>query len=366
MKIGLYSPYVPKHIGGGEKYFFDVATSLRDLGHQVFILLSPDSYDQSTLIDQIRFKYENFLGISLIGIEFIKSPLGKSGNFFKKLYYTAQFDLLYLITDGSLFFSSARKNIVHFQIPFTQPKTKVLDLLKLKNWSIKNANSQFTQQVVEQSWKIKIPFVHYPMVELPQANFHSSEKEKIILNVGRFFDHLHSKRQDILIKAFLELRHRYPKAMSDWKLILIGPAEDPNYAAQIAKLAIGHPIEILHQVSRQELLSYYNRATFYWHAAGFEVDEKNHPEKVEHFGISTVEAMNYGCLPLVVGKGGQVEVLGETLHDYLWQTTTELVESTHELIGNPKLRVEIAELAVTQAKKFDQDHFVKTLEAMVS
>ncbi|CAN5293417.1 hypothetical protein BH10PAT2_BH10PAT2_1690 [soil metagenome] len=359
MKIGIYSPYVPKQLGGGEKYIFDVARMSIELGHSVTFLLSEQ------VPEDVRSKYEKFLGVSLEDVQFTQSPIGSSASFFKKLKATQNFDVLYLVTDGSLFLSLARKNVVHIQIPFTQQKKSLIERVKLWNWSVKNTNSAFTKAVVEKAWNVTIPFVHYPMIELPEATYESKNKEKIILSVGRFFDHLHSKRQDVMVEAFRQLIRQFPNEAKRWKLILVGPVEDKAYADKIANLAKDLPVEILHNATRKELETLYSNATFYWHAAGFEVQELLHPEKVEHFGISTVESMNYGCVPIVLGKGGQVEVLGNELKALLWESVDQLVNLTASLISDKEKQKAYAVLAVQRSKNFNKAKFVSTLKEML-
>src|SRR5579859_6870882 len=139
MKICLYSPYVPKHVGGGEKYFFDVAKVLADEGHDVSVGVHETDFDPV----KIRAKYEKFLNYSLSAVQFISTPIGTSANFLQKLFWTKLFDVFYYATDGSLFFSLAKKNIVHIQIPFTKPKNGLVERLKLWNWRVKNTNSGF-------------------------------------------------------------------------------------------------------------------------------------------------------------------------------------------------------------------------------
>lgn len=365
MKVGIYSPYLPDHFGGGEKYIFDVAKFFVDRGDDVSMLLNQARLPKNFQADKVQAEYEQFLGISLAGIQFVPSPIGTAHSFLQTIQFTKQFDVMYLVTDGSLFFSLAAKNILHVQIPFTTQQNGLLNKAKLANWSIKNSNSAFTKKIVEKSWSTQIPFVHYPMIDLPQASYEKAAKKKIIVNVGRFFDHLHSKRQDVLVTGFQMLCQQYPKELSGWKLVLAGPAEDLEYAQKIAKQAEGLAVEIHHQLDRTELLKLYQQATFYWHAAGYHVDELAQPEKVEHFGITTVEAMNYGVVPLVVGKGGQTEVLGDSMKSLLWQEIPELVERTSQLIMNQAEREEIAELAVQQAKNFGRTRFTTTLEAML-
>ena len=58
------------------------------------------------------------------------------------------------------------------------------------------------------------------------------------------------------------------------------------------------------------------------------------PERFEHFGITTVEAMAYGCVPIVPALGGQLEIVGDGRNGRLWRSgrrarrgsTAELIE----------------------------------------
>ncbi len=370
MKICLYSPYVPKHVGGGEKYFFDVARELAELGHEVYVgvpnTTSPGLFEEISSAAKIRRQYEQFLDCSLEKVRFITTPIGGAASFFEKLFWTRHFDVMYYLTDGSLFFSLAPRNILHIQFPFAKPKKSFMDRVKLWNWSVKNTNSAFTKQVIEQHWQTEVQYVHHPMVTTPQLSpKFLSKKEKVIVHVGRFFRQLHSKRQDVLVEIFRELIAAYPKQTKAWQLVLIGSVEDPGYAAEVARQAKGLPIKVIHQVSRPELEKWYAKAAMYWHATGYSADEKTEPEKTEHFGISTVEAMSYGCVPVVIGKGGQPEVLGEQLQDWLWLTKNECIEKTAKLIEDTDMREHFARVAVEQAQTFNREKFVSTLQAMI-
>ena len=362
MKICLYSPYMPQHTGGGEKYLLDVALSLSKR-HQVYIAIPVQYAGDPTIVK----KYENFLNTSLENISFIHSPLGTNAHIFKKLWWTKQFDVLYYVTDGSLFFSLAKKNILHIQFPLRIDKSSWLEQKKLSNWQVKNTNSLFTKKIVEANWPVKIDMVHNPLIdeiEIKQA-IKNIKKEKVILNVGRFFRQLHSKRQDILIDCFRQLMTAYPIKMKGWKLVLIGPVEDQGYLTQLKHKKVGLPVEFYHDLDRKKLLKWYGKASIYWHAAGFGVDPKKNPEKVEHFGIATAEAMMAGCVPIVHGKGGQIEVTGEKLKDWWWMNQDECVEKTLKAITRKKLRKTYQELAQKQAKIFSRDIFEKKLFKMV-
>lgn len=363
MKIVFYSPYLPKHFGGGEKYLFDVALTYAQK-HQVYIALPASAAKQN--LATVKAKYQDFLGRNLDALVFIVSPLGGHGNRLKKIFWTSKFDVIYYVTDGSVFFSLADRNIMHIQVPLKIEKKNWWEKMKLNNFKIINTNSQFTKKVVEKFWGVKVNLVCQPGVDTtlfhPPANF---VKEKIILNVGRFFDNLHCKNQDVLVEFFKKSLTDYPEVMAGWKLVLIGKVESEMYVNKVRKLARGLPVEILTEVDHQELIHYYQRAAIYWHATGFFADEWQQPEKMEHFGISTVEAMAAGCAPVVIAKGGQKEILGEELAKWSWLTENECVQKTVRLLKNPSLLASVGAQAMTRAEKYSLKNFEKKCWSML-
>ena len=258
-KIVFFSPYLTnKHAGGGEKHLFDTALATSELGHQVYIAISP-LYQNNGLVELLGYQrfYEHFLGRKLEQLKFIRTPLMTRANFLKKLFWTKQFDQLYFVTDGSLFFSLARKNHLHIQIPLILlKKEKFIDRLKLKNWQV-NTNSKFTKRVIEKNWHTRINLVHYPLVKFDEFERANRKKEKIILSVGRFFKQLHSKRQDVLVAAFKKMVDLHPKLMNGWRLVLVGTPEDEHYFAEVKKMAQGYKIEFQEQVKRRQLVRLY-------------------------------------------------------------------------------------------------------------
>lgn len=366
MKVALFSPYLPKHTGGGEKYLFDCARVFKRNDFEVSIALSSEKELSLEEITSIKKKYEEFLNCSLDGINFIASPIYTKANFIKKLFWTAKFDVLYYQTDGSLFFSLARKNILHIQVPLRISKKSLIERIKLFNWRVKNTNSEFTKKYIEKYWQTKIDFVHQPYVDLQE--FQGTDilaKENIILSVGRFFCQLHSKKQDVLVKFFKDLVELNKKSLSSWKMILVGKNEDQEFAKRVAELAKDLNIEILHDLNRKDLIKIYQKSAIYWHASGYEIDEEIEPEKVEHFGISTLEAMAAKTLPIVINKGGQKEILGDDLNLCLWNNEQECLAKTLELIENKSKREKLANLAFERSRLFSKEKFEQILLIMV-
>lgn len=369
MKVALYSPYLSTgHMGGGEKQLLDFALVAAE-GNNVSLAVSSTSNDQSFAKQQkeLRSRIEDFLGKSISDITIIQTPLGTDASPIQKLLWTRQFDYLYSVTDGSLFFSLAKRNNLHIQIPFTNSQNRVLNRIKLMNWQIKNANSIFTKSIVEKHWRTDIQYVHYPKVDYKKLQSDNlAEKEMIILSVGRFFRQLHSKRQDIVITAFRQFMEKYPKLSNKWRLVCIGSIEDKSYVDEVKKSAEGLPVEFYFSLNREQLEGWYKRSRFFWHAAGFGLNENEQPERVEHFGISVIEAMAAGAIPLVVGAGGPKEILRGDLQILQWRTIAECVEKTAAFIQNATQERKMRQLAELRAQDFGNDRFRTTALEMLS
>ncbi len=369
MTIVFYSPYFPKHFGGGEKYLLDCITALLERGRdEVFLALPTRDFLTQEQIAIIRQNYQKFCDYDLSKLKIIASPLGTDAGFWQKLLWTKKFDVLYHLTDGSLFFSLAKKNILHIQVPLALKKNSFVEKLKLKNYQIKNSNSHFTKNYVEKQWPVKIDYVHQPLVnlnELPVQKNPLAFKEKIILNVGRFFRQLHSKRQDILIDLFARLIKAEPKLLVGWQLHLVGTVEDEAYFQEIKQLSKNLPIKIHQQLNRGELIKLFQKASIYWQATGYGLDENKHPSAVEHFGIAPIEAMAAYCVPLLIAKGGHKEILGTELADYLWESDEDCLNKTINLIKDEQERSKVAHQMRVRAEDFNAQRFNQLLYKMI-
>ena len=133
--------------------------------------------------------------------------------------------------------------------------------------------------------------------------------------MGRFFRGGHSKNQHVLLDALAELD------APGWRLVLAGGGDDPDYVEELRRRADGLPAELRVDVPRDELLELYSRAALFWHAAGHGQDARRHPERLEHFGITTVEAMAHGAVPLVFPAGGPAEVVEDGRTGVWWRSS---------------------------------------------
>src|SRR5207253_1817217 len=117
-----------------------------------------------------------------------------------------------------------------------------------------------------------------------------------------------------------------------WQLHFAGSvAEDSGalkYIISLTQKAKGLPVYFHFNCSFPELKELFNKATIYWHATGYGSDPEKYPQRQEHFGITTVEAMSAGAIPVVINSAGQKESVAQGQNGFLWSTTKELANYT--------------------------------------
>jgi len=257
-----------------------------------------------------------------------------------------------------LFFENLFKDLGR-RLHFIPPATfSVLESLKTYNmiW----ANSVYTSGWIKKYWGLHSE-VLYPPIDIP--NIQPKKKKKQILSVGRFFYGGHNKKHLVMIDAF---RQMVDEGLSNWELHLAGgtapEAIHQEYLQCVKREAEGYPIFVHTDVDRDCLANLYGESALYWHASGFGEDENRDPIKFEHFGITTVEAMAFECVPVVIAKGGQTEIVSHGENGFLWSSLDELKRFSIQLIGDSSITQQMAKKAVTDSHRYDKIHFAATLK----
>lgn len=221
--------------------------------------------------------------------------------------------------------------------------------------------SAFTKYWVEKYWGKSGPVVFPPAsVEEFKPNKH---KKNIIISTGRFFVGGHNKKQLELVEAFKKIH----KILPDWEFHLVGSVNDApihrQYFEQVKLASRGYPIIIHENSSFEEMAEILGKAKIYWHAAGLGIDENRFPVMLEHFGLTVVEAMAAGCVPVVINRGGPMEVVPDA--SLVWDNIDQLIKITTMLANDEQRMRALSDLSIQCAKKYTQHEFENSVAKLL-
>jgi glycosyltransferase involved in cell wall biosynthesis len=357
MRIGLYNPFLPA-LGGGEKYFLAILEeAVRVPGAEVelYAAEAPDPAAWERL--NIRVAADAFTAV----VADSDGVTARSGDL----------DLLVAFTNDVPPRSHARRSaaMVQFSVvarerPRARLRAAAAGLLgrrrapaALRSYDLFLVNSEFTRGWTRRRLGVEAT-VLAPPADPPRRAADGApgeERGREILAVGRVFREEHDKRQDVLISAFRQLH------ALDWELHLVGGADERPQTrerlAELRELAGDLPVHFHINASGAELAERHARASLFWHAAGYGVDPARAPERLEHFGIATAEAMLCGAVPLVFPGGGQAEVVQDGVTGLYWRTPAELAARTRGLIADPGRAATLRAAGEEHARRWGRERF---------
>jgi glycosyltransferase involved in cell wall biosynthesis len=356
MRIGIYDPYLDD-LGGGEKYMMSIAECLSQKNDVTVF------WDNQKDFDDVKYRFS----LKLEKVKLKKNIFSPTVGFVKRALRSRVYDAIIVLSDGSIPFVLSKKLFIHIQQPLARFEARSLKgKIKLSRVSAIYCNSEYTRSFIKNKFRLETNVI-YPPVNISTVDV---ERKNIILTVGRFRikdviagtdDY---KKFSIMISAF---KNMVDKGLINWKLV-IGTSirdEDRIKIDALKKETNGYPIDLVINLKNDELWKIYSEAKIYWHAAGFGEDLNKHPERAEHFGISTVEAMGAGCVPVVINAGGQKEIVVSGKNGYLWNTLSELEKLTLQLIKDEKVWDNLSENAMNRSTDFNMEKFCKNLNKLI-
>ena len=176
-----------------------------------------------------------------------------------------------------------------------------------------------------------------------------------------------TKKQLELAQNFsrFKIEGKIPK---NWKLVLAGKIQpgDEDYVSKIEDTYAQYGVVLKTDVQHEELVNLYRHAAIYWHATGLGEDEKSSPEKFEHFGITTCEAIANECIAIVYNAGGQPEIVENGVSGYVFESEEELQTITTNVIRMIEARDEtISKMRMAAHRRsatFGRDAFLSNME----
>ncbi len=202
------------------------------------------------------------------------------------------------------------------------------------------AISEVVRSRIQKYYKKDAVLIYPPVPELPEGNEERPIKKEYYLIVSRLFPH---KNIDVAIDAFNKL---------GFKLIIIGSGQEyRNLESQIRDHG---QIKMLGHISDSDV------ATYYRHAKAFIMPQE------EDFGLTPIEAMQFGIPILALRKGGALETLregvtGEFFDDPIPEALADGIRRLNENRHNYR-----SEVIKSHAKQFSKGLFKKKILELVS
>lgn len=352
MQIGLYDPYLDDG-GGGEKYMMTIAETLSQ-NHNVHVFWNNKK--------DVAFVAKRF-GLDLSRVQILPNIFSSHISLVKRFFATQKYDAMILLSDGSIPLVGAKKLFLHVQQPLEKLQIySVFDKIKLHKVTAFFCNSAYTQKYIAEKFHVASRIIYPPVDLCPEK----AKKENIILHVGRFrsVEGRDYKKQSVMIQVFKKM---VDNGFSGWRFVIGTSVLEKDITAfeQMKNLAKGYPITFLINQSNKNLWQIYAKAKIYWHASGYGEDLSLHPELAEHFGISTVEAMSAGAVPIVINAGGQKEIVQNAENGFLWDSLEALADKTNLLAKNVKLWERLSDNAKETAKKFSKEKFSENITKLI-
>lgn len=349
-------------IGGGQKYGFTIAHALQDIFDITLLLngeITHKDIEEWYHLDLSRCK------IKVIGLPFFErfdSPVPdparvsrRIGNPFHLISKeSGNYDFFINNSMNEMVYPLSNVSFLVCHFPERRPKS----YFYADRYTYVIYNSKYTAYWIEKKWKFA-PHKHiYPPVDMgPAPGEDLPPKENIILSVARF-EAGGSKKQLEMVKTFLKLDRRMPGMLKDWKLVLVGGSPDENDYLKTIRETIeasgAGNIELKVNITGDALKGMYKKSKIFWHLCGL---DQTDPSLVEHFGMTIVEAMQNGLVPIVFDGGGQREIVEQEVSGFRVRSTAQLMAFTKRLIRDGKLREEMGRKAFERSTLFTRETF---------
>lgn len=354
MIVGVFSPGI-NLCGGGEWVAINIINALKEHGHQVIILTDKplnqkkfmNVFNRNVLVDrQIVFPFAFFSQMNYHNIytDAIRSLMLKLKC--QVLIDTYSNAILPGVDVSYIHYPLLKR--VENELPRTRNKIYFYPYRSFLNFRRGNisrklifANSKFTAEAVKAELGVK-PYVLYPPVSNDMLNHSESDfqrhRDNIVTTVARI-----SREKNLEIIPYIA-----KSTSKEVSFIIAGLVSSKKVLNSLLKLirnlGVSGKVKILTDIKRNRLKEILLNSKVYLHTA-----------INEHFGISIVEAMCSGCIPVTHDSGGPREFVPQNLR---YKSIDEAAEKVEKAVDNwsPKQANEFSKVA----SEFSENNFSKT------
>ncbi len=216
-------------------------------------------------------------------------------------------------------------------------------------------NSEFSKKAIRK-YTGRNAIVVYPPVDVETFAFaaKSDAREDLVISCGRYSP---EKNYEFILEVAEKLRDR------SIRFIIVGASSgrvSREYYEKLERIRRAKRlknVELLRDLDFSKLLALYGKAKIYLHAMRY-----------EHFGMSIVEAMAAGLVPIVHRSGGPWEDIlkaQQGTHGFSYLTSNEAAEIIEELVEREKVRKEIAARNFGYLHLFSSESYKKNISNIV-
>jgi len=363
-KCLIYHPFLNVR-GGAEKVVESFLTSFTNLGYDIYILTRTSISSHESINKYFESNKEKIVVRPCVGSDVrFKGLLNRV--YFHTLYYVNNLfvvskcinSLKPKIIIGSCqdmqdifaFLFSKHPIILYVHTPFWEnlrlPYRILLKQLRSKMQLKKVfANSKFLARDLHNLLGVE-SYVLYPPYDdgFFKPNLEAKDSKSILM-VGRVSP---EKRIHLGIEAARELKKRDV----DFKLNIVGLIDDKNYyhylRELISRFDLKKNCEILPYGEAEVIRRYYQRSIAHWMFS------------FGYYGLTNVEAMACGAIPIVPPNCAELVVNGE--NGFVCSNSIEFADKTELILKNPKLAEKMAERAIANATNFTFSSFFEKLK----
>jgi glycosyltransferase involved in cell wall biosynthesis len=357
-------------MGGAEYFTLKLGQILKAAGHRV-VLTTTDRTNWLRVMRVFGIRRTDILGRELLAPPFVRLPTG-----YASLVETTMRDICMApILRDCLTFANYPSfiplpfmNIAYFHSPpvsdemvnwwyahrskglarklYSYPGVLAIELLKAFTRAVDHkplivANSFFTAEQIEKALRIK-PLILYPPVETQRLDGQSSEwkRDNTIVMIGRMG----------MSKGFHAVG-RLASLVHNAKFVIMGTVQEPNDYAEIVKSIrrydVDHRVMLIPDATEATKRYWLRRSKIYLHL-----------REEEPFGISVVEGMTMGLVPVVHKSGGPwMDIVSRGRYGFGFTDFDELRSLLTLLLEDERLWNEHSRLARRRASCFGQDIF---------
>jgi glycosyltransferase involved in cell wall biosynthesis len=227
-----------------------------------------------------------------------------------------------------------------------QIMTHLLTKKALKRADLVLTNSIFTKNAIQKVYPSANPQVIYPPIDIESfSNCHNSNSRKNqVLVIARFSAEKQIEKAILIAKTLHNIKFKILGS-----LLPINQSYFNNIQQMIRDYGLNNRVQLIPNATKDEIINAMSSSTIYLHTM-----------HGEHFGISIVESMAAGLIPIVPSYGGCSEIVPREYQYTTIQDAAECISKNIDHYDGTKRKF-VYEIA----KQFSPENFTRNLKSLI-